>query len=106
MGEQLLEWAAHPKTSLTVAAGTTTTGLSEYFQWIPSDIGRLAALSGFILTCVIIWVHIKSSRLASEKAERDKILAGLEAEQKELATEKLRVELGELKRKVASNDNK
>ena len=55
-------WATNPKTAATVAGSTTTVGLGEVFQWIPSDIGRLAALGGFILTCVLIYVNVLAAR--------------------------------------------
>ena len=55
-------WATNPKTTATVAGSTTTVGLGEVFQWIPSDIGRLAALGGFILTCILIYVNILAAR--------------------------------------------
>jgi hypothetical protein len=99
-------WLSDPKTALTIAGGTTTTGLGEYFQWIPSDIGRLAALAGFILTCVIIWAHIQTTTMAARKTEREKILLELTAEQKELATEKLRLEVEELRRKIAETNRR
>ena len=57
-----IEWATSPKTTSMVAGGTTTVGLGEMFQWIPSDIGRLAALGGFILTCILIYVNVLAAR--------------------------------------------
>ena len=51
------EIANHPKTAHIVAAATTATGTSTWFDWIPSDIGKLASLLGVILTTILIFIH-------------------------------------------------
>lgn len=51
------------KTGATVGIGTAATGVSTWFEWIPSDIGKLAALVGLVLSCVLIYIHWKKGRL-------------------------------------------
>lgn len=85
MYESIIAWASSPKTTAGVAAATTSTGISEMFGWIPSDIGRLAALAGFLLTCVLIYINLSAS------ARKEKI--------EQLAATKLQLEIDELKRR-------
>ena len=93
----LMEWGANPKTATTVAAGTTATGMGQIFQWIPSDMGRLAALAGFVLTCILIYVHIKKSAIeASEHA--------LSERKKQLEIEMLKLQFEDLKKKQKESE--
>ena len=55
----------NPKLAATVGAATTATGASEWFGWIPGDIGKFAALLGAVLTTVLIVVHIRKEIRAS-----------------------------------------
>lgn len=88
--ESITAWATSPKTTASVAAATTTSGLSEMFGWIPSDIGRLAALAGFILTCVLIYINLISNH-RKEKIE-------------DLAAKKLQLEIDEIKRRQRTEE--
>ena len=57
------------RTAAAVATGTTATGLSTWLEFIPDDIGKLATLAGVILSCVLIYSHIKRGRLERRKLE-------------------------------------
>jgi hypothetical protein len=51
------------KTGATVAGGTTATGVGTWFEYIPSDIGKLATVIGLVLSLVLIYVHLRKGRL-------------------------------------------
>lgn len=61
--EPIQQIAQDVKTGAVVGASTAATGVSTWFEWIPSDIGKLAALIGLILSCVLIYIHWKKGRL-------------------------------------------
>ena len=41
-----------------IATLTTTTGVAEWLNWIPNDIGKLATLVGILLSLVLIGTHL------------------------------------------------
>ena len=55
--EQAGELLANPKLGIGMAAATTTSGVGTWFNYIPDDIGKLAALVGGVLSLVLIGVH-------------------------------------------------
>lgn len=57
------------KVAATISAGTVSTGVGTWFDLIPSDIGKLAALVGVILSTVLIVVHLRNSRIHHKKIE-------------------------------------
>lgn len=63
------QWATNPRTTVSVAGTTTTVGFSEVFHWIPGDIGRLAALAGFILSCVLIYINLQHHKREQKKLD-------------------------------------
>lgn len=56
--EQFIQYATSIKTAVITGAATTGTGVGTWFDVIPDDIGKLAALVGVILTSVLIVVHV------------------------------------------------
>lgn len=66
------------KTAAGVATATTGTGLAAWLEKIPPDIGKLATLVGIVLSCVLIFTHIK--RYVIDKRLKDLQIAKLEAE--------------------------
>jgi len=67
----LIAWVTSPKTTAAVATGTTATGFGTMFDWIPSDIGRLAALVGIVLSCVLIFINVAAHLRNARRAELD-----------------------------------
>jgi hypothetical protein len=65
-----MEFLSSQKAAITTAGTTSTIGFSQMFQWIPEDVGRLAALAGFVLTCVIIYVQILSAKKIQIEIDR------------------------------------
>jgi len=59
----LLERMQDIKIGAAVSGGTTATGISTWFEYIPADIGKLATLIGIVLSIVLIYVHLKKGRL-------------------------------------------
>lgn len=75
------EVANNPKIASVVSAITTGTGVGTLLELIPDDIGKLATLAGFILSCVLIYTHIRRGRIEYEKTELEvTILREKEAE--------------------------
>lgn len=61
--------AASAKTAAATALATVASGLAQFLQLIPDDIGKLATLVGICLTIVMIgyWLEQKKkARLESE----------------------------------------
>lgn len=50
--------AQSPKTAALTSAVTTGSGFGTFFDWLPSDIGKLGALIGIGLSIVLIRAHI------------------------------------------------
>lgn len=59
------------KTGATVAAGTVGSGLATLAEKIPVEIGRIATLVGIVLSCVLIFTHIKRYIMDSEVRRKD-----------------------------------
>jgi hypothetical protein len=73
------EIANNPKIASGVSAATTGAGL--WVEWIPDDIGKIATLVGIILSCVLIYTHIRRGRIEYEKTQLEiSILREKEAE--------------------------
>lgn len=69
------------KAAVAVALSTLGTGAAYIIELIPDDIGKVASLSGVVLTCVLIFVHLRKGRVEYEISQ--------------LQLRKLRNELGE-----------
>jgi len=51
-----------------IAAATTGSGISlSWLDVIPNDIGKLATVVGILLSCVLIYTHMRKGRLEYEK---------------------------------------
>ena len=70
MKDVLQELAASPKAAQLVAMTTTGTGMGTVFEWIPSDIGKLATLIGIVLSSILIYKH---SMLLKQDSEKNKL---------------------------------
>lgn len=46
------------KIAAPVATITAGTGVAEWLNWIPNDIGKLATVAGIGLSCVLIVTHL------------------------------------------------
>lgn len=64
-----MEIITSSKTAHITAAATTATGFASIIDLIPDNIGKLAALAGVVLTCVLIYVHLKKGALERRKLE-------------------------------------
>lgn len=65
----------NPKIAAAVSASTMGTGAGTYLNWIPGDIGKLATVIGIILSCVLIYTHLRKFKiemiiLKEKEAER------------------------------------
>lgn len=58
-----------PKVAAAIAVTSTGSGVGTMFNWIPDDIGKLTALVGFILSIVLIRVHLLSLKRAAFELE-------------------------------------
>ena len=70
------------KLAASTSLATATTGTVTWLEWIPADIGKLATLTGLILSTILIYTHIK-------KAQREKELHIAEMAKTELEIELL-----------------
>ena len=68
-----------PRTAVTVGTATWSTGIATIVNLIPAGIGKVASLSGAVLSMVLIVLHILKSRrdgkekkLRIEKLEHEK----------------------------------
>lgn len=66
--ESLTQMMTDTKIATGVATTTTGTGLATFLDIIPDGIGKLATLVGIVLSCVLIYTHLRKGR-----AEYDKI---------------------------------
>jgi len=73
-----------PKVAAAVSTVTTGSGLATFLNIIPSDIGKLATLTGIILSVILIITHsIKSYRDGKKhKVEMEILEKRLEGERK------------------------
>lgn len=55
------------KTAVSVAIATCGSGVATFLEMIPTDIGKVATLMGVVLSIVLIYTHLKKSRLMEEK---------------------------------------
>lgn len=78
LGQNIVDMIQAPKTAAVVSTATLTTGLTTILDLIPPNIGKLASLSGFLLSVVLICIHIRKAR--SEERERALRIAILEYE--------------------------
>lgn len=51
--------ASNPKVATGVAAGTVGSGLAHIIDYIPDNIGKLAAFVGVVLSIVLIYQHMR-----------------------------------------------
>lgn len=80
------ELAQNDKVAATVAAVTTSSGAATWFNWIPSDIGKIATLVGIVLSIVLIITHWRKGRAEHRKLMMEiDVLAEREAERLERA---------------------
>jgi len=64
-----MNFIADGRVGATVAAGTTGAGLTTtWLDWLPDDIGKLATVTGIILSLVLIMVHLNRMRFDTRKA--------------------------------------
>lgn len=52
-----------PRTAITVGTATWSTGMATVINLIPNGIGKVASLSGAVLSIVLVCIHIKKSRM-------------------------------------------
>tara|TARA_R110001599_G_scaffold173340_2_gene365159 strand:- start:9746 stop:10048 length:303 start_codon:yes stop_codon:yes gene_type:complete len=56
----LKELASNPKIAAAAATATTSTGVGQYLEMIPSsDLIKISTILGIILSVVLIYTHIK-----------------------------------------------
>jgi hypothetical protein len=65
--ESITQIVIDTKTAVATAAVTTGTGLGTVLNLIPSNIGELATLAGFILSCVLIFTHYRKGSIEYKK---------------------------------------
>lgn len=68
-GGKMQQMIQDVKAATTVAVGTTATGLGTVLDIIPDDIGKLATVVGIMLSCVLIYVHLRKGSLEKKKIE-------------------------------------
>ena len=56
-----------PRVASIVAVASTSAGVGDWFQLIPDDIGKLAALCGAILSAVLIFTHARRMQLDNKR---------------------------------------
>lgn len=74
LAKEIVDIASNPKVATGVVAGTTSTGVGTWLDWIPNDIGKLASLVGILLSLVLIAVHVtvfKKHRLELEMLKEE-----------------------------------
>lgn len=87
---EIAQVLASPKLGVTVSTMTAGTGLANWLDWIPDDIGKLATLIGIGLSVVLIRVHLLTvKKLKMEMA----VIAQKEAERCALADARRRTGL-------------
>lgn len=74
ISEQLKHGATYllhdTKVAAGTAVGTTATGLiTQWLDFIPDNVGKLAALIGICLSIVLIWTHISRGRREDKESE-------------------------------------
>ncbi len=57
------------KVASFVSITMIATGTGTILDWVPDDIGKLSILIGIVLSCVLIFTHIRKSNLQSEKTK-------------------------------------
>jgi len=55
------------KVAYSVSIVTWSSGLATFLEWIPADIGKLATLIGIILSLVLIYTHLKRTKLEEDE---------------------------------------
>jgi len=75
-----------PKAALVVAIGMIWTGITNFFEWLPSNQGTIT----WIIGMVIAVVTLRNQLLVRSKTE-------LESENERLKRQKLQLEIEELK---------
>ncbi len=61
------ELIVNPKTVAAVSTATTSSGLSTWFEWIPSDIGKVAVVIGILLSSVLLYFNVVNGNLTNRK---------------------------------------
>jgi len=62
-----------------VSAATTGTGLADWLNWIPDDIGKLATAVGILLSLVLVGTTLFRARMDYQKHRAE--LKKLEADE-------------------------
>lgn len=76
----------NPKIAAVVSAVTTGTGVGTWLDYIPDDIGKLATVTGIVLSSVLIYTHLRKSNHEAARARLElAILEEKEAERLENA---------------------
>lgn len=70
------------KVGFSVAIATGSSGLATFLEWIPADIGKLATLIGIILSLVLIYSHLRKTKLVEEEHNIKMKLLNKELDQK------------------------
>ena len=84
MPQTITDLATNVKAAAVVATGTTSTGIGAWFSWIPPDIANLGGLLGGILSIILIFTHLKKSRIDAKKCYLEmKIMKQREADRRQ-----------------------
>lgn len=51
-----------PKTGVAVGAGTFATGMANWMECIPNDIGKLVSLIGILVSVIMLIYHVRKDR--------------------------------------------
>lgn len=95
----LSEVALNAKAGVATAITTTASGVSTWFGWLPSDIGKIATVFGALLSLVLIVVHIRKG-IHEWKEDKKKSIEAEAERQRERIKDELEIEA--LKHKIAS----
>lgn len=57
------------KVAWATAVSTAGTGLGTVLALIPEDIGKLATVVGIVLSCVLIWTHLRKGAAEYTKTQ-------------------------------------
>lgn len=69
MWQGISDALASVKAAIAVAAGGMATGLGEWLDLIPDNIGKLGVVVSIILSVVLIYAHLRKLRIELEKSD-------------------------------------
>ncbi len=81
------ELLVNPKTVAAVSTVTTSSGLSTWFEWIPSDIGKVAVVIGILLSSVLIYFNVVNGIVTNRKLNLELKLLRDEEKERENGTD-------------------